>query len=159
MSFSGSVVSIHISPNATERLTQVDEVRAVPGRGLEGDRYFEAEGSFADKKGDTHDPGREVTLIEAETLEAVERDYQLPVEPGQHRRNIVTRGVPLNHLIDREFTVGGVRMRGVRLNGPCKHLASLTSDKLRESLVHRGGLRAEVLNEGVIRPGDAVRAG
>jgi len=159
MTFSGSVVSIHISPKATEPLVQVNEVRAVPGRGLEGDRYFVAEGSFADKKGDVHDPGREVTLIESETLEAVVRDYKLDVDPGLPRRNIVTRGVPLNHLVDREFTVGGVRMRGVRLNGPCSHLASLTSEKLRESLVHRGGLRAEVLNEGVIRAGDAIEAG
>jgi MOSC domain-containing protein YiiM len=156
--FEGSVESIHISARATEPLARVDQVTAVAGRGLEGDRYFERDGTFPDKKGDAHDPGREVTLIEAETLEAIARDYDLAVDAGLPRRNIVTRGVPLNHLVGLEFRVGEVAMRGVRLNGPCKHLASLTSDKLRESLVHRGGLRAEILEGGVIRVGDAVRA-
>jgi MOSC domain-containing protein YiiM len=158
MSFSGSVVSIHISPEATKPLTAVDQVHAVPGRGLEGDRYFAKAGSFEDAKDGEHDPGREVTLIESETIEAVIHDYKLEVEPGLPRRNIVTRGVPLNHLVGREFTVGEVRMRGVRLNGPCNHLASLTSDKLKEALLHRGGLRAQILNEGTIRPGDAITA-
>jgi MOSC domain-containing protein YiiM len=155
--FEGSVESIHISARATEPLVRVDRVQAVAGRGLEGDRYFEADGTFPDKKGEVHDPGREVTLIEAETLEAIARDYDLDVDFGLPRRNIVTRGVPLNHLVGREFRVGDVPMRGVRLNGPCKHLASLTSEKLRESLVHRGGLRAQILEGGVIRVGDAVR--
>lgn len=158
MTFSGSVVSIHISPEATKPLAAVDQARAVPGQGLEGDRYFEKAGSFEDEKNNEHDPGREVTLIESETIEAVIRDYKLDVGPGLPRRNIVTRGVALNHLVGQEFTVGEVRMRGVRLNGPCSHLASLTSDKLKEALVHRGGLRAQVLNEGTIRPGDAITA-
>jgi MOSC domain-containing protein YiiM len=157
--FEGSVESIHISAKATEPLVPVDQVQAVAGRGLEGDRYFEQDGTFPDKRNEEHDPGREVTLIEAETLEAIARDYDMEIDAGLPRRNIVTRGVPLNHLVGREFTVGEVSMLGVRLNGPCKHLASLTSDKLRESLVHRGGLRAQIRDGGVIRVGDAVRAG
>ena len=156
--FEGTVDSIHISGKATEPLVRVDQVQAVAGRGLEGDRYFEKDGTFPDKKGEVHDPGREVTLIEAETLEAIARDYDLDVEHGLPRRNIVTRGVALNHLVGREFSVGEVRLRGLRLNEPCNHLASLTSDEVKKGLVHRGGLRAQILDGGVIRVGDAVRA-
>lgn len=152
--FEGTVVSIHITPEAAQPLRAVDEVRAVPERGLEGDRYFLGEGTYSKASPGT---GRQVTLIEIEALEALEIDYGHKIEPGEARRNIVTRGVPLNHLVGREFRVGDVTLRGVRLAGPCNHLASLTDAKVKEGLVHRGGLRADILTEGVIRPGDAVR--
>ncbi len=152
--FRGSVVSIHIAEVASEPTTSVDEARAVPGKGLEGDRYFNREGTYSDR----HGPDREQTLIEIETIEALERDYQMKIEPGQARRNIVTSGVPLNHLVGKEFRVGEVTLLGLRLNEPCNHLASLTDDKVKQGLVHRGGLRAQVLNEGVIRAGDTIQA-
>ncbi len=150
----GSVVSIHIAGVASEATTSLDEARAVPGKGLEGDRYFKGEGAFSDRPG----PDRELTLIEIETIEALERDYKLKLSPGDARRNIVTRGVPLNHLVGKEFSVGEVSLRGIRLNEPCNHLASLTDEKVKPGLVHRGGLRAQILTEGVIRPGDAIEA-
>ena len=150
----GSVHSIHIARQAAGPTEPLNEVRAVPGKGLEGDRYFKGEGSWSKTPG----TGRQVTLIELETIEALERDYQTRIEPGQARRNIVTRSVALNHLVGREFSVGEVRLRGLRLNEPCNHLASLTSDELKKGLVHRGGLRAQILDGGVIRVGDAVRA-
>ena len=151
--FEGTVDSIHIAPVASEPTVSVDEARAVPGKGLEGDRYFNREGTYSDR----HGPDREVTLIEIETIQALERDYKLKLSPGDARRNIVTRDVPLNHLVGREFQVGEVTLRGIRLNEPCNHLASLTDDKVKQGLVHRGGLRAQILTEGVIRPGDEVR--
>jgi MOSC domain-containing protein YiiM len=133
-------------------MLSVGEVRAVPGRGLEGDRYYSKDGSFSDTPGS----GREITLIEIEAIEALARDYKFELSPGDARRNIVTRGVPLNHLVGREFSVGEVVLRGVRLNEPCNHLAGLTHEKVKQGLVHRGGLRAEILNEGVIRAGDPI---
>ncbi len=151
--FTGSVHSIHIAAVASEPTTSVDEARAVPGKGLEGDRYFNREGTYSDR----HGPDRELTLIEIETIEALERDYKLKIDPGAARRNIVTHGVPLNHLVGHEFSVGEVTLRGLRLNEPCNHLASLTEEKVKQGLVHRGGLRAQILSEGVIRPGDEVR--
>ena len=151
--FTGSVHSIHIAAVASEPTTSVDEARAVPGKGLEGDRYFNREGTYSDR----HGPDREVTLIEIETIQALERDYKFPLSPGDARRNIVTRNVPLNHLVGREFQVGEVTLRGIRLNEPCNHLAGLTHDKVKQGLVHRGGLRAQILTEGVIRPGDDIR--
>ncbi len=155
MTFSGTVHSIHIAAVASEPTTSVDEARAVPGKGLEGDRYFKGEGAFSDRP----EPGRELTLIEIETIEALERDYKLKLSPGDARRNIVTRGVPLNHLVGIEFSVGEVNLRGIRLNEPCNHLASLTDDNVKPGLVHRGGLRAQILTEGVIRPGDPIQPG
>ncbi len=151
--FEGEVVSIHIAPAAAEPTVSVDQVRAVPGKGLEGDRYFNRDGTYSSREG----PDRELTLIEIETIEALERDYKLKLDPGDARRNIVTRGVPLNHLVGSEFIVGEVTLRGIRLNEPCNHLASLTDDKVKPGLVHRGGLRAQILTEGVIRQGDEVR--
>ncbi len=151
--FEGEVVSIHIAPAAAEPTVSVDQVRVVPGKGLEGDRYFNRDGTYSSREG----PDRELTLIEIETIEALERDYKLKLSPGDARRNIVTRGVPLNHLVGIEFSVGEVTLRGLRLNEPCNHLASLTKEKVKQGLVHRGGLRAQILTEGVIRPGDTIQ--
>jgi len=153
MAKNGSVHSIHITAVAGEPTVAVEEARAVAGKGLEGDRYFSGSGSWSGTPGS----GRQVTLIELETIEALDRDYEMKIEPGQARRNIVTSGVALNHLVGRQFSVGEVRLRGMRLNEPCNHLASLTDEKVKQGLVHRGGLRADIVSGGVIRVGDAVR--
>jgi MOSC domain-containing protein YiiM len=152
--FQGTVVAIGIARKASETMESLPEVRAIAGRGLEGDRYFNKEGSFSDNANST---GREVTLIESEAIDALERDYKHKLDYTDARRNIVTRGVPLNHLLGKEFSVGDVRLRGVRLSDPCTHLAGLTDDKVRTGLTHRGGLRADILNDGVIRVGDVVK--
>jgi MOSC domain-containing protein YiiM len=130
----------------------VEQVRAVPGKGFEGDRYFKASGTYSDHPG----PAREVTLIEAEAIDAMARDNELTIHAGDARRNLVTRGVPLNHLVGREFTVGSVRLRGIRLCEPCSHLEGLTKRGVLAALIHRGGLRAQILSEGVIRVGDLI---
>ena len=149
----GTVDSIHIAPSAAQPTVAVAKARAVPGKGLEGDRYFNREGTYSNR----HGPDREITLIEIETIEALERDYSLKLDPGDARRNIVTRGMALNHLVGRDFTIGEVTLRGIRLCEPCNHLASLTDDKVKPGLVHRGGLRAQILSEGVIRAGDTIQ--
>jgi len=148
----GEVVSIHISPEAEGAMRSIGTVRAVPGRGLEGDRYFRAAGTYSNRPG----TGREVTLIELEAIEAMARDNEVQITPGDARRNVVTRGVALNHLVGREFRVGGVRLRGVRLCEPCSHLEGLTRRGVLDGLVHRGGLRAQILTEGEIRVGDPI---
>ena len=153
MPSNGSVHSIHITAVAGEPTVSVEEARAVAGKGLEGDRYFSGSGSWSSTPGS----GRQVTLIELETIEALERDYEMKIEPGQARRNIVTSGVALNHLVGREFSAGEVRLRGMRLNEPCDRLARLTDEKVKQGLVHRGGLRADIVSGGVIRVGDEIR--
>jgi MOSC domain-containing protein YiiM len=149
---SGSVVSIHVAPARGAPTTPVDDVRVVPAMGLYGDRHF---GRASNAPGSPR-PDREITLIEIETIEALERDHGVSLSPGDARRNIVTRGVALNHLVGREFTVGEVTLRGISLCEPCAHLASLTHENVLPGLVHRGGLRAQILTEGVIRLGDTV---
>src|SRR5438445_120239 len=118
----GEVVSIHIAPKAEDPMRSVRTVRAIAGRGLEGDRYFRASGTYSDRPG----PAREITLIESEAIAAMARDNELAISPGDARRNVVTRGVPLNHLVGQEFLVGRVRLRGIRLCEPCSHLEGLT---------------------------------
>ena len=147
----GSVVSISIAPTESEPTRLVDDVRAIAGRGLEGDRYCKADGEVWE------DPGKEITLIGVEAIDAMSRESGVDLEYKDARRNIITRDVPLNDLIDKEFAVGDVRVKGIRLNEPCQHLASLTDQKVLKGLVHRGGLRAQILNDGQIRVGDIVQ--
>jgi MOSC domain-containing protein YiiM len=149
----GSVAGIFIGPVAAEPMQAVTDVRAVAGRGLEGDRYFERTGTYSDRPG----TGREVTLIESEAVASAARDYGFDLAPGDARRNIVTAGVPLNHLVGREFLVGEVRLRGMRLCEPCAHLARLTRRPVVKTLTHRAGLRAEIIQGGTIREGDSIR--
>lgn len=149
----GRVVSIHIAAAAGLPMSSVKTVRAIPGRGLQGDRYFLGNGSFSEKPG----TGRECTLIEIEAVQALARELDLHIEPGLARRNLVTEGVAVNHLVGREFSVGMVRLRGVRLCEPCKGLAAITGQpSILPGLIHRGGLRCEILSEGDIRVDDRI---
>ncbi len=150
--FEGTVISINIAPEAEAPMQSISEVRAVPGQGLEGDRYFDHKGTFSKPQ-----PDRELTLIEAEAIEALRKEFQVDFGLSASRRNIVTRGVPLNHLIDKEFWIGDVKARGLRLCEPCSHLQRLSHPKVLPGLVHRGGLRAQILTEGIIRIGEVVK--
>lgn len=135
-------------------MESVPEVRAVAARGLEGDRYFHRSGTYSRRDG----PDRQVTLVEAEALEALARDYGVEIAPGDARRNLVTRDAALNQLVGRTFRVGEVALRGIRLCEPCGHLARLTGADIVPGLVHRAGFRAEILTTGTIRVGDPVEA-
>jgi MOSC domain-containing protein YiiM len=98
-----------------------------------------------------------VTFIEAEAIEALVGEQNLHLAAGESRRNIVTRGVPLNHLVGREFQIGEARFRGSELCEPCDHLAKLSGKPgILPGLVHRGGIRAEILQSGLLRVGDVL---
>jgi MOSC domain-containing protein YiiM len=154
---SGRVLAIHITAEAEGDLHPVESIRAHPGRGLEGDRYFNQVGTFA-KPGKTLHRSQEATLIEIEALESLQRECGLSVSPSQSRRNILTQGIALNDLLGHEFTVGGVRMKGVKLCHPCDYLESRTHAGVKAGLENRGGLRAQILTEGVINVGDSITA-
>ena len=141
----GSVVAILTAAEAEGPLGRVDTVDAVAGRGLSGDRYFNGRGTFSGAG-----RGYELTLVEAEVLDALD----LPWE--QARRNIVTRGIALNALVGHRFKIGAVECVGRRLAEPCAHLEKLTRPGLLRPLVHRGGLRADILEGGPISIGDPV---
>jgi len=150
--FEGTVVSINIAPAAEAPMQSISEAHAVPGRGLEGDRYFFRQGTFYKPQ-----PDRELTLIEAEAIEAMKGELNVDYQLSDSRRNVVTRGVPLNHLVGKEFWIGDVKARGLRLCEPCSHLQKLSHEKVLPGLVHRGGLRAQILIEGMIRVGEIVK--
>lgn len=146
--FEGKVISINITSVAEGPMQSTDEVRAIPGRGLEGDRYFDHE----EKR-----PDRELTLVEVEAIEALRSEFQVDFDLSGTRRNVVTRGVPLNHLVGKEFWIGDVKARGIRLCEPCAHLQRLSHPKVLPGLIHRGGLRAQILSEGIIRVGEPIK--
>lgn len=150
----GTVEFVHLAREAGAPVEAVDAAEAVAGRGLRGDRYFEAAGTFSDSD---RDAPRDLTLIEAETLAAVERDYGIDLEPGVHRRNVTVRDVPLNHLVGRRFRVGDAVCEGHELCEPCSYLErKLEREGVREAMVHRGGLRCRIVEGGGIRVGDDV---
>ena len=134
-------------------MKSVTNAKAVAGRGLEGDRYYTKLGTYSNQAGS----GRDVTLIEIEAINGLKRDYEVQLDSGQPRRNIVTRGVALNHLVEQEFRIGDVVLRGTRLCEPCAHMEKLTVKGAMRGLVHRGGLRAEIISGGSIRVGDTIQ--
>ena len=127
------------------------QVEAVARVGLVGDRYAAAAGFWQDKR-----VSRDLTLVEAEVIEQVSAASGLSIEAGELRRNITTRGVRLNDLVGRTFRLGEVLCKGTGLCEPCSHLEDVTKKALLRPLVHRGGLRAEVLGSGTIHVGDTL---
>jgi MOSC domain-containing protein YiiM len=150
--FRGKLVGIYTASGPGEPMIANPSIRALEGIGLEGDRYAAKAGKFSDRPG----TGREVTLIEREAIAAVNAEGEVDLAEHKPRRNLVTEGVPLNHLVGRTFRVGDVLLRGCRISEPCAYLASLTSPGVSRALVHRGGLRAEIVEGGVIRTGDEI---
>jgi len=134
-----NVEGINIGP--TDAIAPVDSVSALAGKGLEGDRHFHGDGA---------EPGQALTLIEAEVLEDV------GLTGAQSRRQVVVRGVRLNDLVGRRFRVGDLECLGVEICEPCLHLQQMTRPGIIKELLHRGGLNADILNDGRISVGDAV---
>lgn len=148
----GVVVSIHIAAMKEAPMQSRESANAIPGMGIEGDRYCAKQGTFSAPAG----ADKEITLIESEAVDALNASLGSSFDPGEMRRNVVTRNVALNHLVDKEFRVGAVKLRGIRLCEPCQHLENLTRKGVRAEMIHRCGLRAQILEGGTLRRGDAV---
>jgi hypothetical protein len=140
----GLVEALVIAPAAEAPVVLVDEALATVGQGLQGDRYAAGAGTFASGR-----PGSALTLVDAAVLDTFDRDVD-------HRRNVVVRGTDLNALVGREFMLGEARCRGRRLCEPCAHLDRLNGGGVLRPLVHRGGLRADVISDGTVRVGDRL---
>jgi len=136
-----AVEAIHIGEVESGELSSVESIRAVAGKGLEGDRHFHEEGA---------PPGQAITLVEAESVESV----GLPL--GATRRQLTVRGSDLNSLVGKRFRVGEVECMGVELCEPCAHLESLTRPGIIKELVHRAGINADILTDGTISVGDEL---
>ena len=156
------MIGLFVASSAGGPMESRDELE-VGTLGVLGDRYAAGRGTWPGRPAREAGPeggpgsGRAVTLIEEEAISAVRGDYGIDLPPGATRRNVVTRGVALNHLVGRPFRVGVVELLGVRLAEPCRHLEALTAAGVRRAFVHRGGLRADVLSGGSVRVGDRLR--
>ena len=147
----GSVVEIFVAPESAAEMVAVPEVRALADRGLEGDRFFRESWNAVNRS------DKAVSLIEDEVLQLAAQELGVASIARKARRNIVTRGVPLIELLHREFTVGGVLMRGIRLFEPCGHLVKVSKmPGIFKALDHRSGLKAAILTDGEIHVGDAL---
>lgn len=152
MSETGRVVRIYTAPDTGEDMIEREKVTAVENRGLEGDRYFKGKGIWNEWEDNPNNEASDITFIEAETLDAVGKDYDIDLDPSDPRRNVVTRGVPLNHLVGKQFTVGDAVCEGLNLCEPCGYMQGLVGKgKVGEALKHRGGLDARVVETGQIR--------
>jgi ADP-ribose pyrophosphatase YjhB (NUDIX family) len=148
----GRLEHIHVAAEAGGSMRRLDETDIIAGVGLAGDRYARGEGFWKDDR-----VSRDLTLVEAEALEVVRRDHGIDLAPGETRRNLTTRGVSLEALIDRYFWIGGVLARGTSRCDPCQHLADLTGKPVLRPLVRKGGLRADCLMGGKIQVGDPIQ--
>lgn len=148
----GTLLHIHIAGAASQPMQALETARLVAGAGIEGDRYASRKGTYSAN----HHVDRQVTLIEAETLQALARDHGIELAPAEHRRNLTTRGVPLNHLVGRYFRVGECVLFGGRLNVPCRYLEDLVGKKVFKPLLNRSGLNCRIVVGGLARASDRV---
>ncbi len=147
----GRVEAIHTAPREGAPMVVQASVAATPGIGLAGDRYALATGHYSPEGR----AARDVTLIESEVLDDL-RTQGIELAPGESRRNLTTSGVRLNDLVGRRFRIGDVECRGVKLCEPCDYLTGLTGKPVLKPLVHRGGLRADIVSGGTINLGDEI---
>ena len=149
----GKVINIFISPEAGKHMQSMKSVELIKGQGIKGDRYFSKKGTFSRPE---LNPGQHVTLIETENCKLIEDFYKMKFSAECSRRNIETEGIQLNDLIDKKVRVGSAILKGIRLCEPCEHLANLVGRQVLHGLVHRGGLRAEVIQGGIISIDDEI---
>lgn len=154
-SWIGVVEHLHITPRAFLPMQSQESIELVAGEGIIGDRYrIGTEQGFYSEKPEA---GRQVTLFEAEVLETIQRDYKIELLPEEHRRNITTRGVPLNWLVGQRFRIGACLVEATRLSIPCRHIEEILERQVFDAMVHRSGLNCRILEGGPVRRGDAIR--
>ena len=154
-SWQGVVVHLHTTPRAFLPMQAQEAIELVAGEGIIGDRYRIGveQGFYSEKPED----GRQVTLFEEEVLADILRDYKIELRPEEHRRNVTTRGVPLNHLVGKRFRIGECLVEATRLSIPCRHIEEILDKPVFDPMVHRSGLNCRILEGGMVRPGDAIR--
>ncbi len=154
-SWTGVVAHLHVAARAFLPMRAQEAIELVAGRGILGDRYMLGveQGFYSEKP----EEGRQVTLFEEEALEAISRDYGIEMTPDEHRRNVTTRGVALNHLVGRRFRLGPCLLEATRLSVPCRHIEEILEKPVFDPMVHRSGLNCRILEGGTVRVGDAVR--
>jgi len=152
MTMTGVLEHIHIAPAGGEPMQELAEARLFAGHGIDGDRYLLGTGTYTREP----EPGRQLTVIEIETLEALAREAGIELAVHEHRRNLTVRGIRLNDLVGGRFRVGEVVLEAVRLTAPCSYLEAVTGKPVFEPLRNRGGINCIIVEGGTIRPGDPV---
>jgi MOSC domain-containing protein YiiM len=151
----GIVRHLHLTPRAFLPMKAFSALTLVAGMGVEGDRYLIGrEAGFYSHK---PEEGRQITLFEIETLQALERDHNLALLPEEHRRNVTVEGVPLNHLVGRRFWLGEALLEATRLSTPCRHIEEILGKAVFDPLINRSGLNCRILSGGIVTVGDVVR--
>ena len=151
----GIVVALFTVDRRAAPMKKVEQLYALAGRGIEGDRYFLGTGTYSKSP----EPGRQVTLIKSEVLESLKNKLEINVKPEESRRNILTQGIEINDLIGTEFYVGTVRLRAHRITQPCLYLEKLLDQPgLYKELWDNGGISCEILSDGVIKERDIITA-
>jgi MOSC domain-containing protein YiiM len=150
--WAGSIVALHSCAAAGEPMQAAEHLMLRAGQGIEGDRYMLGTGFYSAKP----EPGRQITLFEIETLEALARDYRIFLSAAEHRRNVTVAGVPLNHLVGKRLRLGETLLEATRLSVPCRYIEEVTGKSIFKALMHRSGLNCRILEGGVIRAGEEV---
>ena len=150
----GSVFKIFIANNAGSEIQSISSASVVAGKGIEGDRYFIGKGTFSEKL--KNNPAVELSLIEKEEIDNFNITYKQNHNYGDLRRNIVTEGFRLNDYVGKEFTIGNIKLKGIRLCEPCPYLAETVNPLVLPHLIGVGGLRAQIITSGTIKQGDIV---
>lgn len=152
----GVVRFLHRTPRAFLPMESFPELKLIAGKGIEGDRYLigHESGFYSHKP----EEGRQITLFELETLEALARDHKITLAPADHRRNVTVEGVPLNHLVGRRFWLGETLLEATRLSTPCRHIEEILGKPVFDPLINRSGLNCKIIQGGTVRVGDTVRA-
>ena len=148
----GKVTSLHLTERASQPMQSVEHLKLIAGVGIEGDRYSNEQGYYSDRP----EPGRQITLFEIETLEALKRDHDVVLEANEHRRNVTVTNTPLNHLVGKRFKVGNCLLEATRLSTPCKHIEDVTGKTISRWLINRSGLNCIIVEGGEVRVGDEV---
>ena len=152
----GVVRFLHKTPRAFLPMRSFPSLELIAGRGIEGDRYLigHETGFYSHKP----EEGRQITLFEMETLEALKRDHGIEMLPDEHRRNVTVEGVPLNHLVGRRFRLGETVVEATRLSTPCRHIEEILGKAVFDPMINRSGLNCKIIAGGTLRVGDVVRA-
>jgi len=148
----GKLLHIHTTSAVRQPMIAHQSAQLLQGVGIEGDRYALGTGKYS-----SFPDIREVTLIEIETITALKRDHNIDLSPEEHRRNLTTENVPLNHLVGKRFWVGQVLLEGGRLNTPCRYLDLVTGKSVNDVLLHRSGLNCWIVQSGQINVGGSIR--
>jgi len=151
--WSGEIVGLHKTPRSFLPMKNFRCLSLIAGVGIDGDRHATGEAFHSDRP----EEGRQITLFEEETIDALLRDHNIILRPEDHRRNVTTRHVPLNHLVGKKFKIGEAILEGTRLSTPCRHIEQITGLELFNQLLNRSGLNAKIIVGGKIFTGDEIR--